>query len=460
MNRQETKEKLIKFCEGLNTEGLLSNQELKECRASFDNTTNVLNKIGNIPKLNNNLSNYGMSKEQSIDADKLILGSNKNTLAHIVVYKNKRNKDGISKKVKMTLFSNIESDSSAKLLYIKELEGIEDSNNDNFDDKIVNNITFRLTKNDKGQYTIRNMFSNELLKVNIDKKIALDGLNETPNALFNIKNVGYHVKFESVSFPGYFINAQNPLKVVEGSIPTQNWKIELIDNNSDEIESGNNNEYSAEYTRQLINNYMSKYEMNRIDYLLNSAKIKYIDILKKRIQNMVSKKGILIEYLRDRVKNREIKISKEDLMIIEANIYEEVINNEINKLDIKKSSIKQLQNNDRDNTNSNYKSIIEIYTLLDEAIEVKKIELNTLNKLMDKVNTETKKLNIDDNEITSILEVKEEIYDRSGHNNKIVESQYKQETFNYRLFIGIIVISLLFGIYISFKLVKRIKTEL
>jgi uncharacterized FlgJ-related protein len=79
---------------------------------------------------------------------------------------------------------------------------------------------------------------------------------------------------------------------------------------------------------------MKKYESSRIDYLLNSAKIKYIEILQKRIKSMVAKKGILIEYLRDRVANGEIKLSTEDLMIIEANIYEEVVNNEIQTIRI------------------------------------------------------------------------------------------------------------------------------
>lgn len=461
MNRQETKEKLIKFCEGLNKEGLLSNEELKSCRASFDASTASIAKIGNIPKINDNLSNYGMSKDQAMSADKLVLGTNKNTLARIVIYKNKRNKDGVSKKTKMTLFSTIESDTSAKLLYIKELEGNDNSNNDTFDDKIINNITFRITKNDRGQYTIRNIFSNELLKVKMDKNIMLDGTNETPNALFNIKNVGKYIKFESVSFPGYYINASNPLKVIDGSIPTQNWQLELIDDNDDSIEgSTNNSEYSAEHTRQLVNNYMKKYEVNRIDFLLNSAKIKYINILQNRIKSMVSKKGILIEYLRDRVANGEIRLSKEDLMIIEANIYEEILNNEIEQLEVKKVTIDDNKYINKTNISSNYNAIITIYKLLDEAIENKKVELNTLNKLMDKVNVESKKLNMDEQEISSVLEIKEDIYDRSSHNNNIIEMQQTQEMINFRLFIGIFIVALIFGAYGGLKLLNRIKAEI
>lgn len=460
MNRQETKEKLIKFCEGLNKEGLLSNEELKSCRASFDASSVSLEKIGNIPKINDNLSNFGMSKDQSISADKLMLGSNKNTLTRIITYKNKRNKDGISKKTKMTLYSTIESDTSAKLLYIRDLDGIENSNSDNFDDKIVNNITFRLTKNDKGQYTIRNIFTNELLKAQMDKKIMLEGTNETPSALFNIKNIGKYIKFESVSFPGYFIDASNPLKVIDGSVPTQNWQLELIDDNEDITEnSSNNNKYSAEHTRQLVNNYMKNYEVSRIDYLLDSAKIKYIDILQKRIKSMVTKKGILIEYLRDRVNNGEIKLSSSDLMVIEANIYEEVVNNEIELLETQKEIIRESRFNNRNNTSSNFEAISSIYKLLDEAIKNKKVEINTLNELMDKVNVESKKLNNDDNEISSVLEVKENIYERSSHNNKIIDFQYSKEVNNYRLFIAIFIVTLIFGGYIGYKLLKRIKKE-
>jgi hypothetical protein len=81
---------------------------------------------------------------------------------------------------------------------------------------------------------------------------------------------------------------------------------------------------------------------------------------------------------------------------------------------------------------------------------------------MDKVNVESKKLNMDDKDIsTDVLDVKEKIYDtRSSHNNKMVEMQYSQSVIDFRLFIGLFVVSLIFGAYTGFKLFNRIKKEL
>lgn len=460
MNRQETKEKLISFCEGLHKEGLISNQDLKECRTAFNNTTSNLEKIGNIPLLNDNLKNYGMSKDQAINTDIVVLGTKKNILTRIVIYKNKRNRDGPSKKVKQTLYSTLETDTSANLLYVKELEGSDNLLNDKFDEKLVQNITFKLTKKDNGQYTIRNAYTNELLKVQMDKKVKMDGINETPSSLFNIKMVGRFVKFESATFPGYYINAQNPLSIVEGSIPTQNWQLEIIDEQSDEKENVNPAVYVAEQTRQLVNNYMQNYEVARMEYLLNKGKIKYIDILINRIKNIVGKNGILMKYMTDRVYNGELDMTKEDLMKIEASMSEEVINNEIERLENKKIDIGELASDELDKTMYNDDAIEKIYTLLDEAIESKKVELETLNKLMDKVNIETKSLNSKDDAITKQLDSKEDIFERSTHNNKIIEKQYANTVMNYRLFIGLFIVTICAIIYLVFKLVNRAKISL
>jgi hypothetical protein len=460
MNKLETKDKLIKFCQGLHKEGLLSNEELKECHSAFNKRSVGLSRIGNLPKINDNLENYGMSKDQSLQSDKLLLGMNKEIICRIVSHQTQRTKDDESKKVKLTLFSSMETDITANNLYIKNIENTGDSNNDYFNDKLVSNITFKLTKTDNGLYTIKNLYSNELVRVEMDKRVKINATNQTNNSLFNIKLIGKYVKFESNVFPGYFLSASNPLKVIEGSSPLQNWNLEIIENDNENLDISNNNEYTASYTRQLVEEYLKNYEISRIDYLMNSAQIKYIEILQNRIKNIVSRNGIMIKYIEDRINNGEIKIPNEQLMKIKSNMYEEVINNEIELLEVEKNLLKEKLNNNKLKNDFNKNNIVNIVKLLNDAIQEKKLELATLNQFIDKVNNETKKLNHKDNEISNIITLKEEIFDKSTHNNTIIEKQYQQNILNFRIILGLYIILSGFAIFLSYKLYKKIKKEL
>jgi len=268
--------------------------------------------------------------------------------------------------------------------------------------------------------------------------------------------VGKYVKLESVAFPGYYLNGNSPLNVVDGSVYTQNWLLEIIDDNTN-VKKGKNTDYIAEHTRQLINEYLKNYESNRLNYLMDSAKIKYIEILKKRIKTIVNRNGVLINYLKDRVSNGELNIPKEQLMLMEASIYEEVEYNEIELLDQMKMDIERKSNISKSNTNNTQEFLMKINTSLDDAIAQKRTELATLNDLMDKVNYETKQLNTKDNELQKILHKKEDIHERSTINHNLVEKQYAQATLNYRLFLGMYIVLIASIMFLSFKLLQKSK---
>ena len=459
MNKEETKTKLIKFCKGLHKEGLINNEELKHCHTSFDNMNpNTLQNITKLPIINDNLQNFGMSIDQSINQDKLIIGNNKKIQCRLLSNQNKRNKDGSSSKVKMTLYSTMETSKSANNLFIKHLEGENLINNN--DNSIIQNITFELEKNNQGLYTIKNLFSNEYIKVNMDKSVITEGNNKTNNSLFKIINHNNLYKFESHVFPGYYLNAQNPIKVTEGNINTQNWEIEIIKN--DENLNDNNDDnvaFNAGYTRQLISNYLDTFELNRFDYILMNAKLKFIDLLKKKTILVIANNGLILEYLRERVKNNEIDLTKSQLMKIAANLKNEIINNEIVMLDDQKEIIQNKSSQLINDMNSNTNTLFEINNLIDTAIEEKNIQLATLNQLLNKVNSETKYLNHQDKNFTEILNHKLDISFRSTHNNKIIEQLWNQNNINFWLYIFLFIGLSLIIIFLTYKLLNKIKKE-
>ena len=463
MNKEETKEKLLKFCQGLHNEGLLSNEELKECSLTFNNTSQLSDLKSVIPQLNDNLKNFGMSPEQSLEQDILTLGNNNIINCRLVSYQYSRNRDEENKKEKLTLFSTVETDTTSRTLYLKKLNNLDDKHNSNYDNQILENIIFKLEKNNQGLYTIRNTSSNELLKVNLDKHVIIDGTNHTDNALFNIVNYGNgnsnSFRIESHVFPGFYLNAENPLTITDGSRATHNWKIEII-NNEDDLEKINDDTFNASYTRQLINNYLTNYEAGRFNYILMNAKIKFIDLLKARVRNIVSNNGSIMNYLRNRVRNKELDLSESKLMILSANINNEIVNNELEILNHIQTLIKADNKDIIHDINSNTNTIIKINKLIDTAIESKKTELATLNQLLDKINDETRNLNEKDAQIKVVLETKEDLEERSTHNNNTINNLIKQENINYKVIIGLYVFVGVMILYLGYKLYNKIQKEL
>jgi hypothetical protein len=461
MNKEETKNKLISFCEGLHKEGLLTNEELKNCYVAFEKKSynSSLKKIGNIPSLNNNLKNYGMNEEQSMKLDNILIGNNNIIKCNINIYKTIINDKEESERKKYTLYTSLETNTTAKYLYIKDLEGQDNPENDNYNDKILENIIFKITKTNKNLYTIRNFYTNELIKCQMDKSIKLDGTNQTDNALFKLYQHDKYVRFESYTFPNFFLTGNNPLNLTEGSINSQYWKLDIIDDNNTEL-IDNDDEYNANYTRQLIKNYITTYELDRAEYNLQVAKLKYLEILKKKILNIVKKNGIISNYLRSRIRNKEINITENQMRNLEANIYSEVKNNEIVMINDNIDQINIMLKNSNSKMNNKITELLEINKLIDDAIEEKKTELTSLNQLLDKVNNETKNLNSKFTLLNNNINTKTEINEKSTINNSIIDKQYNQEIINYRLIIIIFVITVIGIIFLSFKLLAKIKKEL
>lgn len=459
MDIKETENKLIKFCEGLFREDLLSQEDLEKCRISFnvnDASNSLNNGIDNI-LLTNNHKNYGMSPDQSFNNTDLILQNNKYIECRLVNYQRKSIDRENIERIKYTLYSTSETDKTLKYLYIKNMEDLS-SITDN--EKIMKNITFKIEKVNVDDYVIMNYHTGELLKCNLDKRVILDGLNKTDSSYFKLHKQNKSFRFESKVFPNHFIDASNPIYVSQGSRPTQFWKLEIISKEEDKL-SNNTDNLNADITRNLINKFIKNYSYSRMDYMIIQAKIKYIDLLQQKTRSILNREGVIIEYIRNRIDNGELKLNEKEVMDIESSIYSEVINNEIIALENEKNDLK-LQANKINNTIliNNIKNVDKINDLIDKAIENTKTQLETLNDILDKVNNETKLLVESDTIIKDNINKKKSLNEKSDINTELVNIQNKSQTHNYRILIFILLCIICLIIYLVFTLINKIQLEL
>lgn len=462
MNIQETEDKLIKFCEGLFLENLLSQEELKKCYIAFKTESKPSNLNQGIEDIlfNNDLQNYGMSKEQAFNNIDLLLGQNKYITCKITNYQSKYVNRESTDRIKYTLFSTEETDTSMKYLYLKNLQDLDNEENTNYNDKLVKNIIFKIEKKNNDDYVIMNYYTGELLKAQTDKQIILNGTNLTDNSYFKLHKQNKYHRFESKIYPNYFIDASNPIKLSEGSRPTQFWKLEIIASDSDELDKLSNTTFSADNTRSLIQKFINQYTTSRIDYMIINAKIKFIELLQEKTKNILNKNGLIIENIRSRVNDGELKLNEEQIMRIESSIYSEVVNNEIEALEQYKIDLKlQAQQINGSIIQDNTEEVYAINAIINKSIEKTKTQINTLNDILDKVNSESKYLTSTSDKLDKNIEKQNTLNDRSYINSNFIEIQNTHNVLNYRIFIGLLITISIFSLYLGFKLINKYKQE-
>lgn len=463
MNVYEIETKLIKFCEGLFRENLLSQEELKQCRIAFKNndTTDIQTEFKASDIINNDLKNYGMSEDQAFNNIDIIFSKNKYIICKLINYQIKSLNREDSKRIKYTLFSTEETDTTKQYLYIKNLQDLDNQNNTNYNDKLVKNITFRIEKIDSTNYVIMNYFTGQLLKATKDKKIILDSTTKTEDNYFKINKNNKYYRFESTKYPNHYIDASNPIKLTEGSRNTQNWKLDIIsDTNNDELDKQSNTTFSAITTRSLIDKFLKEYNNARLNYMFTNAKIKFIEILQNKTKDVLSRNGLIMEYIRNRVNNGNLKLNEEQIMKLEANIYNEVVNNEIELLEQLKTELKiNAQKINAELIAGNISNVFSINNIIDKAINKTKTQLNTLNDILDKVNSESRILNSTNIQLNQKIAKQTDLNDRSSINNKLIDTIKSKQNIDYKILTGLSIVISIMIIYLLFKVINKKRLE-
>jgi len=462
MNVQETENKLIKFCEGLFRENLISQEDLKKCHIAFkqNNTSNLEDVTNTNTVLNNDLKNYGMHEDQSFNNINLMFSQNKFIVCKLHNFQRKSINREESKRIKFTLYSTKETNTTMQYLYIKNLDDLDNKDNTNYDDKLVKNITFKLEKVSANEYIIINYFTGELLTVTDDKKLILTKNNKSELTLFKLHNHDKHYRFESIKYPNNYISASNPISLTTDSSPTQYWKIELISKEDDELDKLSSTSFNATNTRALIQKFIKEYTNTRLKFMIINAKIKYIEILQSKAKDTLGRSGLIMEYIRSRVNNNELKLTEQQILRLEASIYNEFINNEIEHLENTKNNLRvEAQKINGSLIVGNINRVKTINNTIDKAIENTKSQLETLNEILDKVNSESRNLYTTSTQLNKHINKQSDLNFRSNKNTELITSVNKKNNTDYYVYISLMVIITCFIIYLSYKLVNKYKVE-
>jgi hypothetical protein len=194
--------------------------------------------------------------------------------------------------------------------------------------------------------------------------------------------------------------------------------------------------------------------------MIINAKIKFIELLQEKSKNILSKNGLIIENIRSRVDDGELNLSEEQIMRIESSIYSEVVNNELEALEKHKIDLQlQAQQINGSIINDNIEEVYAIDAIIKKSIEKTKTQINTLNDILDKINSESKYLTSTSDKLDKTIEKQNTLNDRSDTNSKLIEKQNNRNILDFRIFIGLIITICILSLYLGFKLINKYKKE-
>ena len=454
VNYKQTREKLLKFCDNLFNNGVISEEDYKKCKTSFTNFGSII--TGEYPEPGTNKKfSFGMSKNQGINDFDMDLTVQQQmrciiktkfgfTLNQQQIEKNK--KDGrMNEKI---LFSEDESNT----LSLSDMSTEQLMQSDN-----AKNIVFLVQRQSNNYYTIQNEATENYIKVSSNPEyknyLEIDTNNITDSAYFEMKKKGKYYTFTSMIKPGYKITSDTPIKLSNGSRAEHNWTIQML---NDSLLEGDN---EFEITKNSMN------VVTKIINELRDASFEYYKIL-----SLIKFNRKLHKKISEVTRNSELYDAIQKNINVEDNMD---LFDEMNRIRI--DNIDNVQAFVLDNLDKEREKLIEQRKyVLTTSVLPKRYKLSQLDEILDKFITK-KKIQIKDINILfrSIvgkhknISVKQNVYDQkidelnnsSEINHKNLQKVKKNLKYrNLKFYITIILyISLIICIlFFGYKLYKEI----
>lgn len=465
MNYQETKKKVVNWCEELEKEGVISKNDLDKCYksfVSFGSETTVQKHPEAQTNKKHSFAMQGKQGENSLGEDltkhkylqcllKTKYGFTKTDREGNTLKTDESNYDDYRY---LTIRENIDNEDNSKTqLYLAS-----DNNKDILLSRYV------LTLQDNGLYTLMNYGTGNYLKVEADKRITIDTNNITDGAYFEMTNNGKYVVFSPRVFPEFKLTPKvNKLVLTDGKRPEHNWIIEKLPEEEEiAFEDSNFNTVKLRDTVQKIISEMIKVKYEYYGYL---SKIEFLKLLQIKLRNMVKTNGDIMNALynrREDATSSDRKILTEELLrSISFSIKEELenreiaeINDEIDNLIIESKKFKS-QSLDKSDAELN-----KLILMLTDKIEENKKELESQRQLIGFYNKEQKSLNNKSDKLKTDIDVYNDKSLVNSKNYQIISE--KQNILNKEYYMYIIIILVSIGLigFFGYKLYNSIKSEL
>lgn len=448
MNYQETKQKVLKLCDKLNKEGLLTEGELENCRRSFTfEGQNLDLELYKFAKTSKEYS-FGMSENQGSDD---LIRTDLTKVKYIKCFLSTSDK----KKYLAT------RPGMPGELYMAPSEIINTTSNTNELDYVMFIIELQTTGKYAGTYTLMNAKTGNYLSINQDKTVSIANNTITDDCYFKLVQGGpnqYLYTFEAVKYQGRYLIADTPVRV--GNTGLKYWYIERINPNVvDNVVDVNDPKFDE--TATLIDNLLKKINDSKLNYYVILAQIEFLTLMKNKMYNLVKSQGDIMNYYFDKKDNRELNISEDLLKYIQFSINNELRSHEGSQIDdlIDKLTVEGAKIKGTEYEFANNKAL-KLQQLIASQINEKKKQISNLSQMIDSISARQRDLNQQQQTIEtreSIIKNKKSIVDKNYGLVMVNDNDYKMDLY-FAIVTGVILIGLI--IFFGYKLWQRFSTEI
>ena len=462
MDYQETKKKVINWCEELEKEGVISKNDLDKCYKSFVSfgTETTVQKHPNAKT--NKQHSFAMTKKQGANS----VGEDLTKKKYLQCFLKTRYGFSKNDRTGKDITKN-ENGDKEEFRYLSIREGIEDNKQVKTQmylasdtDRDIIFSRFVITLQDNGLYTIMNYGTGNYLKVEVDKRLIIETNNITDGAYFEMKSKGENVVFIPRVFPEFKLTPKvNKLILTDGKRSEHNWIIDELPE-EEEVEMGSD-QVNLIKIKDSVQKIISKMIKVRYEYYNYLAQIEFLKLLETKLRNMVQTNGDIMNSLynrRDDASTDERKILTENLLQnISYTMNEELENKELIDIDqeIDNLTLEAM----KFKAQKLYTSDIELNKLirmLNEKNEEIKTEIQSQRQLIGFYNKEQKSLNKKSETINNELDNYKSKSVTNDTNYNIVNDKKTILNNEYYFYIAIIILSIIMIGFFGHKLYQRI----
>jgi hypothetical protein len=459
MDYQETKAKVLKLCDNLAAQGLISKAELSECQRAYVQIGSAAD--GTLPEAKTSSEHsFGMLGEQGRNPLGQDLTRKKQFKAYI------RSSQGIRVNDRAGDAALDDGSDSAMylsvrnggVLYMESLTPAQLINQPADTSGGMRNV-FTVQMQANGHYSVMNDATGNYVKVGSGSGsdgVSADTNNLTESAYWKLitKSVGKIYAFESVARPGFYLTSGIPVTITKGQSPDQNWSMDRL---SDELESETAQaEFEASNGRTLANKLLADVAEIRLMYYAILAKIGFLEMLRNKILNMTKRDGDIMSYYYDLRANRSIQMSDELLQSISVSVDTEIRNREIIKLDeeIRELALESERLEGTELAESS-RTVQKLNGVIDRLINDKKNQIAAVNLIMEKINAKQLDLNEEEDNVTNRQKYQATKGVVNNVNTQISDMKSRDYQMEYWFLIGLYVLTGMAILFFAVKLYRR-----
>ena len=460
MDYTETKAKVLKLCDNLAAQGLMSKEDVIACQKSYVQIGASADD-GTFPEAKTSSEHsFGMIGEQGRNAIGQDIARKKQFKAYI------RSSQGI--RVTDRAGDQALDDGSAVtgrylsvrnggVLYMETLTPAELINQPADSSHGMRQV-FTVQMQTNGHYSIMNDSNGNYVKLgpSADGMVVADTNNLTESAYWKLitKSVGKVYSFESVARPNHYLTAGIPVTITKDQSPAQNWTLDRL---SDELDSESAiAEFEASNGRTLANKLLSDVAEIRLRYYAILDKIGFLEMLRNKILNMTKRDGDIMSYYYDLRANRSIQISDELLQSISVSVDSEIRNREILKLEdeIRELALEseRLEGTELAETS---RTVQKLNGVIDRLSNDKKNQIAAVNLILERINARQMDLNIEEDSMNKRQKFQSTKGVVNNVNMSISDMKSRDYQTEYWFIIGLYVLTGMAILFFAVKLYRR-----